>query len=147
MIKSVRLQRPDGESLYLSRPAGGSARSFTPAPPNQDDKLISRVAVAGPALAASRCFPVDVKPASDLTTDWVARHITVTHDALEIDVYAYAEADGFYVTLRAIEAGNGANRAESINTSAEGWAFKLAEYDWSDFAPEIGRLVRRASEN
>lgn len=146
VIKSVRFVRPDGESLYISRPAGGGPRAFKPAPPNQNDKLISRIAATGPGLAISRFFPVDVIPASELQTDWVARHITLTHDSLEIDVRAYAEADGFYVTLRAVEAGNGANRAQSINARAEGWAFELPEYDWSDFAPEISSLVRRASE-
>ena len=146
VIKSVRLVRPDGESLYLSRPAGGGPRSFKPAPPNQNDKLISRIAATGPGLAISRFFPVDVKPASELKTEWVARHISLTHDSLEIDVRAYAEADGFYVTLRAVEAGNGANRAQSINERAEGWAFQLPEYDWSDFAPEISNIVRRAAE-
>lgn len=144
VIKSVRLVRPNGDRLYLERPAGGSARSFRPAPPNQDDRLISRISVSGPGLAISRFYPTDVKPASELKTEWIARHITVTHDALEIDAYAYAEDDGYYVTLRAVEAGDGANRASSINAKAEGWAFKLAEYDWSDFAPEIDSLVRRA---
>ena len=147
VIKSVRLIRPDGESLYLSRPAGGGPRSFRPAPPNQNDELISRIAATGPGLAISRFFPLDVIPASELETDWVARHITLTHDALEIDIRAYAEAGGFYVTLRAVEAGNGANRAQSINERAEGWAFQLPEYDWSDFAAEISSLVRRAPEN
>ena len=144
VIKSVRLVRPDGESLYLSRPAGSGPRSFRPAPPNQNDQLVSRIAATGPALAITRFFPVDVKPASGLKTKWIARHITVTHDALEIDIRAYAEDDGFFVTLRAVEAGNGANRASSINARAEGWAFELAEYDWSDFAPELSSIVRRA---
>ena len=147
VIKSVRLVRPDGESLYLSRPAGGGPRAFRPAPPNQNDKLISRIAVTGPGLAISRFFPMDVKPASELETDWVARHITLTHDSLEVEINAYAEDDGFFITLRAIEAGNGANRAESINERAEGWAFKLPEYDWSDFAPEISSIVRRAEDD
>ncbi len=143
VIKSVRLIRPDRESLYLSRPAGGGPRSFRPAPPNQNDRLISRIAATGPGLAITRFFPTDVKPASELQTKWVARHITVTHDALEIDIRAYAEPDGFFVTLSAVEAGNGANRAESINQRSEGWAFQLSEYDWTDFAPEITTIVRR----
>jgi len=145
VVKSVRIMRPDGESLLLSREQGGGPRTFRPAPPNQDDRLLSRLAAAGPALAITRFFPTDVKPASDLQTEWVARHVTVTHDALEIDVHAYQEADGYYITMRAVEAGNGANRAESINAKAEGWAFKLSEIDWVDFAPEISSIVRRAS--
>lgn len=143
VIKSVRLVRPNGNSLYLSRPPGGGPRSFRPAPPNQNDRLTSRIAATGPGLAITRFFPTDVKPDSELKTKWIARHITVTHDALEIDVRAYAELDGFYVTLSAIEAGDGANRAGSINERANGWAFKLSEYDWTDFAPEISAIVRR----
>lgn len=146
VVKSVRIVRPNGDSLLLAREAGGGPRTFEPAPPNQDDRLISRLAAAGPALAITRFFPTDVKPASALKTDWVGRHITVTHDALEVDTRAYHEADGYYVTLRAVEAGNGANRAESINAKAEGWAFKLAEIDWVDFAPEISGIVVRAEE-
>ena len=147
VIKSVRLVRPDGDSLYLAREAGAGPRAFRPAPPNQNDVLRSRLAATGPALAVTRFFPSDVKPASRLQTEWVARHITVTHDALEVDVRAYAEPDGYFVTLRAVEAGNGANRAESINAKAEGWAFKLAEIDWADFAPELSSIVQRASES
>ena len=120
VIKSVRLVRPNGDSLYLERPVGGGPRTFKPAPPNQDDRLVSRIAASGPALAVTRFFPVDVKPASELTSNWVARHITVTHDALEVDVRAYAEDDGYYVTMRAVEAGNGAHRAASINAKADG---------------------------
>lgn len=144
VIKSVRLVRPDGDNLYLEREAGGGPRTFRPAPPNQDDVLLSRIAATGPALAITRFFPTDVKPASELKTEWVARHISVTHDALEVDVRAYKEADGFYVTMRAVEAGDGANRAESINAKAEGWAFRLSEFDWADFAPEISSIVKRA---
>jgi len=143
VIKSVRLTRgPD--SLYLERPTGGGPRTFRPAPPNQNDRLVSRLAAAGPALAITRLYPVDVKPVTELTTKAIARHITVTHDALEVDVQAHVEPDGYYITLRAVEAGNGANRAESINAKAEGWAFKLSEYDWQDFAPNINTIVRRA---
>lgn len=143
VIKSVRFVRPDGNSLLLAREQGDGTRAFRPAPPNQNDQLVSRLAAAGPALAITRFFPTDVKPSEDLETDWIARHITVTHDALEVDVKAYREEDGFYITLRAVEAGDGANRAGSINAKSEGWAFKLAELDWVDFAPEISSIVRR----
>ena len=74
----------------------------------------------------------------------MARHITETYDGLEIDLRAWNEPDGYWVTLRAVEAGEGARRAQTINDRAEGWAFKLTEYDWREFTPRITSIVRRA---
>jgi hypothetical protein len=105
--------------------------------------LISRLTTSGPALALSRLAPIDVKPASALETRRVGRHITSTHDGLEVDVSTYREPEGFYITLRAVEAGEGARRAETINTKAEGWAFRLTEFDWNEFTPPVRSIVRR----
>lgn len=145
-IRSVRLIDQNGKELYLRRPAGGGARSFVPAPPHQDDELISRLAASTTALAITRLSPnIDsVKPASALTTRPIGRHISETFDGLEIDLRAYREADGAWITLRAIEAGEGARRAQAINEKAEGWAFKLPEYDFQDYVPPISSLVIRA---
>lgn len=143
-ISAVRMTDSRGETLYLARSPGGGARSFTPAPPYQNDRLRSRLAASTPALAVSRLTPTGVKPASELTGRAVARHITQTHDGLEIDLRAWREPDGFWVTLRAVEAGEGARRAQTINDKAEGWAFKLTEYDWREFTPLVSSIVRRA---
>ena len=55
--------------------------------------------------------PPEVVDGFPLRTQPVARHITQTHDGLEVDVLAYRERDGYYITMRAIEAGEGAQRA------------------------------------
>lgn len=146
VVGAVRITDNSGESLYLNRAPGTGPRAFRPAPPNESDRLVSRLAASGPALALSRLAPIDVKPASALETNWLGRHITSTHDGLEVDVMAYREPDGFYVTMRAVEAGEGARRAETINTKAEGWAFKLTEFDWNDYTPPIRSIVDRPSE-
>ena len=91
----------------------------------------------------TRLSPLDVKPAADLLTQPVARHISETFDGLEIDLRAYREGDGVWVTLRAVEAGEGARRAEVINDKAEGWAFRLTDYDFQDFTPDVLSIVER----
>ncbi|KCZ88478.1 DUF4340 domain-containing protein [Hyphomonas jannaschiana] len=141
-VSAVRLFDKYGESLYLQRAVGTSERSFRPGPPYQDFRLISRLAASTPALALTRFQPTGVKPATELTTRPVGRHITETHDGLEVEVEAYREPDGFFVTLRAIEAGEGAHRGSTINDKATGWAFELSEYDWNDFTPAVSSIVR-----
>lgn len=142
-IRSIRITDSGNRSLYLRRGEGGDARSFRPAPPNQDDRLISRLAASTSALAITRLSPVDVKPAADLTSRPIARHISETFDGLEVDLRAYREASGLWVTLRAVEAGEGARRAEAINQKAEGWAFRLTDYDFQDFTPNVLSIVER----
>jgi hypothetical protein len=142
-VSAVRLTDEAGNSLYLKRSVGGSSRSFRPGPPYQDYRLVSRIAASTPALALTRLAPIDVKPAAELTTAAVARHITETHDGLEVDLKAYREPDGFYVTLRAIEAGEGARRGSTINEKASDWAFRLTEYDWAEFTPSVNSIVRK----
>lgn len=142
-ISSVRITDFAGRSLYLRRFEGGDARSFRPAPPNQDDSLISRLAASTTALAVTRLAPLDVKPASDLTSAPIARHISETFDGLEIDLNAYRDPTGLWVTLRAVEAGEGARRAEVINEKAEGWAFRITDYDFQDFTPNVLSIVER----
>jgi hypothetical protein len=141
-ISAVRLFDARGQSLYLQRSVGSSERAFRPAPPYQDYKLVSRIAVSGPAMALTRFAPIGVKPAAQLKTKPVARHITETHDGLEVDLRAYREADGYFITLRAIEAGQGANRGAAINERAQGWAFELTEIDWQDYTPRISDIVQ-----
>ena len=104
--------------------------------------LYSRIAVTGPALALTRFLPIGVKPAAALRTPAVARHITQTHDGLEVDVRAYRERDGFFITIRAVEAGEGAQRAAAINERTKGWAFQLTETDWADYTPLVSSIVR-----
>ncbi len=144
-IRSLRITDPLGRSLYLSRRPGSDARSFRPAPPNQNDTLISRLGASTTALAITRLSALDVKPESELTTPSIARHISETFDGLEVDLNAYREPDGLWVTLRAVEAGEGARRAEEINRKAEGWAFRLSDYDFQDFTPQVTSLVTRAN--
>ena len=147
VIAAVRLEDETGAELYLARAAGANARSFVPAPPYENERLISRLAPATTALTISRFAPIDVKPSAALQTRAIARHITSTYDGLEVDVSAYRESDGFYVTLRAVEAGEGARRAETINMKAEGWAFKLTEFDWNEFTPPVRSLIVRPQAN
>ena len=104
--------------------------------------MVSRLAASTPALALTRFAPIGVKPASKLQTRTVARHITETHDGLEVELRAFREPDGYFVTLRAIEAGEGAHRGSTINDKAEGWAYQLAEYDWNEFTPRVSSIVR-----
>ncbi|MEM8616834.1 MAG: DUF4340 domain-containing protein [Pseudomonadota bacterium] len=140
-IRSVRLFDQTGAELYLTRPAGGDRRSFVPAPPFEDLRLQSALAASTTALAITRLAPSDAKPVSALTSEPVARHISETFDGLEVDLSAYRERDGLWVTLRAIEAGEGARRAAAINTKTEGWAFRLPDYDFQDFTPLLSSLV------
>ena len=142
-IRSVRITDPRNRSLYLRRSEGGDTRSFRPAPPYQSDTLISRLAASTTALAVTRFSPLDVKPSGDLTTAPIARHISETFDGLEVDLYAYREPTGLWVTLRAVEAGEGARRAEVINEKAEGWAFRITDYDFQDFTPDVLSIVER----
>ena len=144
-IRSLRVTDELGRSLYLSRRPGSDARSFRPAPPNHNDTLISRLGASTTALAITRLSALDVKPADDLTTPSIARHISETFDGLEVDLKAYREPDGLWVTLRAVEAGEGARRAEAINSKAEGWAFRLSDYDFQDFTPDVTSLVTQAN--
>jgi hypothetical protein len=141
-VSAVRLTDEAGENLFLQREVGSSDRAFRPAPPFQNYRLTSRLAVTGPALALTRFLPIGVKPAASLRTQPVARHITQTHDGLEVDVRAYRERDGYFITLRAIEAGEGAMRAEAINAQASGWAFELTATDWADYTHRVSDIVR-----
>lgn len=142
-IRSVRITDSSNRTLYLRRNVGGDARSFKPAPPNQDDTLISRLSASTTALAVTRLTPLDVKPMADLTTAPIAQHISETFDGLEISLFAYREPGGLWVTLRAVEAGEGARRAEVINERAEGWAFRITDYDFQDFTPDVLSIVER----
>lgn len=141
-VSAVRLTDSEGQSLFLQREVGSSDRAFRPAPPFQTYRLTSRLAVTGPALALTRFLPIGVKPAASLRTETVARHITQTHDGLEVDVRAYRERDGYFITMRAIEAGEGATRAAAINERAAGWAFELTATDWADYTPLVSTIVR-----
>jgi Domain of unknown function (DUF4340) len=143
-IRSIRILDSNSQSVYLRRREGEDTRSFRPAPPNQDDRLISRFAASSTALAVTRLAPADIKPASDLTTQPIAQHISETFDGLELDVKAYREPYGLWLTIRAIEAGEGARRAQVINARAEGWAFRVSDYDFQDFTPLVSSLVERA---
>lgn len=141
-VSAVRLTDRSGAATYLTRTPGSGPRSFRPAPPYQDDVVASALGVSTTALAITRLAPVNVKPASELAGRATSRHITETFDGLEIDLRAWRQEDGFWVTLRAIEAGEGARRARTINERADGWAFELSQFDWQEFAPDISSLVR-----
>lgn len=141
-VSAVRLTDARGASLYLQRRVGAGDQDFRPAPPYETYNLVNRLAAAGPALALARLQPTGVKPAAALSTRPVARHITETHDGLEVDVRGYREEDGYFLTMRAIEAGEGANRASVINQRATGWAFRISEIDWADFAPSVSSIAR-----
>ena len=146
-VSAVRLIDASGASLFLQRTIGASDRAFRPAPPQEDYELVNRLVTTGPALALTRFQPVGVKPASSLKTRPIGRHITQTHDGLEVDVRPYREADGYFVTLRAIEAGEGAHRGGAINERANGWAFQISEVDWMDFTPLIESIARPPGES
>lgn len=141
-ISALRITDAEGASLYLQRTVGSSERAFRPAPPYENYRLVSRLAVTGPALALTRFLPVGVKPAAALRTQPVGRHITETHDGLEVDVSAYAERDGYFITMRAVEAGEGAQRAAAINERTRGWAFQVSATDWADYTPLVSSIVR-----
>lgn len=140
-VSAIRLTDATGASLYLQRTIGSSERAFSPAPPYEDYELVNRLVTSGPALALTRFQPIGVRPASELKTKPRGQHITQTHDGLEVEVHPYREASGFYVTLRAIEAGEGAHRGQAINARAGGWAFEISEIDWMDFTPTISSIA------
>ena len=141
-VAAIRLTDMAGRSLYLRRFTGESDQAFRPAPPFQDYERTNRLVTTGPALALARLQPLGVKPESALQSRPVARHVTETFDGLEVDVQAWREPDGLYITLRAVEAGEGAHRAAAINTRASGWAFRLSEVDWADFTPPVDAIAR-----
>lgn len=141
-IAAVRLTDWRGAAIFLRRNAGEPAQAFRPGPPDQDRRLTSAIAAAGPALALARFAPLDAKRADQLETPPVARHVTLTFDGLEVAVEAYREPDGLFVTMRAVEAGEGARRAETINQRAGGWAFRLTDLDWSEYTTPIDQIVR-----
>lgn len=141
-IGTVELTDGTGRQLRLSRPVGAGPRDFALAAGMDGFRLSSRLAASAPALALARFSPLDVKPASALSTQPLARHVTITHDGLEVVASAYREADGLFVTLRAVEAGEGAARAAAINDRADGWAFELSDYDWADFAPPLASIAQ-----
>lgn len=141
-VSAVRLTDRTGASLFLQRTVGSSDRAFRPAPPYQDYELVNRLVTTGPALALTRFQPIGVKPAARLKTRPTGQHITQTHDGLEVEVRPYREADGYYVTLRAIEAGEGAHRGQAVNARAGGWAFRISEVDWMDFTPAVSSIAR-----
>lgn len=143
-ISSLRVTDVTGRSVYLKRQPGNNERSFRPAPPNQTDRIRDRLAISSTALAITRLSALDAKPASDLTTPRIAQHISETFDGLEVNLKAHREPDGLWVTLRAIEAGEGARRAQAINDKAEGWAFRISDYDFQDFTPLVSSLVARS---
>ncbi|MEM1105331.1 MAG: hypothetical protein AAGH87_03000 [Pseudomonadota bacterium] len=143
-IEGVVLEAGNGERLHLVRQAGGGPRDFVPGPAHSGERLVSRLAAATPALALSRFSPLGVIPETELQSAPVARHTTLTQDGLEVIAQAYEEPGGVYLTLRAVEAAEGARRAEAINARAAGWAFRLSRYDWGDFTPEISDIVERA---
>ncbi len=143
-ISAVRLTDPSGASAFLQRSVGSGDRAFRPGPPFETWRVADRAAASATALALSRFQPIGVKPASALSTRPVARHVTLTYDGLEVEAHAYREADGFFITVRAVEAGEGASRGETINERASGWAFRLTELDWREFTPPVSRIMRPA---
>lgn len=142
-IEGAVLVGNDDRRLHLTRQPGGGPRDFMLGPRHEDLRITNPLAAATPALALSRFAPLGVKPAGELTTQRVARHITLTQDGLEVITDAYDEPDGNFLTVRAVEAAEGAHRAAAINARAEGWAFEVARYDWADFTAPIDEIVRR----
>lgn len=145
-IRAIRLRDAEQRGLYLTRAPGTDARAFMPAPPYASNRIISLLGVRTSALALSRLAPRGAKPKAELQTTPIGTHITETFDGLEIRVQAYREADGLWITLRAIEAGEGARRAEAINLKADGWAFRLSPFDFEDFVPSVSGLVAGPDE-
>ena len=142
-IAGVVLTDERGETLHLTRPPDSGPRDFVPAPGFEENRLVNRLAAATPSLALSRFAPLSVKPLTDLETDPISRHVTLTKDGLEVIADAFEEPDGPYLTIRAVEAAEGARRAEAINARAAGWAFKLSRYDWADYTVPISDIVER----
>ena len=142
-IEGAVLEPGNGERLHLVRKANGGPRDFIPGPAHQGERLVSGLAAATPSLALSRFSPLDVKPAAELETSRVARHVTLTKDGLEVVTDAFEEADGYYLTIHAVEADEGARRAADINARAEGWAFRVSRFDWADFVVPISDIIER----
>ncbi len=142
-LRAVRLYDAAGQTAYFRRQAGDGPDRFIPAPPHASDRARDPRAISTTATAISRLAPQDVRPADTLTTRRVARHVSETFDDLELDLEAYDEPGGYWITLRAVEAGDGARRAAAINARSEGWAFRVTGLDFQDFTPRISDLVAR----
>ena len=142
-LRALRLYDSAGQTAYFMRAPGQGPLAFRPAAPHAHDQLRDPAALSRSALALSSLTFTDAKPATGLTTSPVGRHISETFDELELDLQAYRELDGLWVTLRAIEAGNGARRAASLNERTEGWAFRVSSMDFEALTPAVADLVTR----
>lgn len=142
-LEAVRLYDGDGRTAYFRREAGDPPDAYRPAPPHMSDQVRNRFALSETALAISGVSFLDARPAGDLVTEPVARHISETFDDLEIELQAHREPDGLWVTLHAREAGDGARRAAFLNARATGWAFRVSSLDFNALTPTVSDLVNR----
>jgi hypothetical protein len=123
-IASVSGQRL-GEAGYaiVRRPDGG----FAPVDgaPN--------VTATTSAIALTKWAPLDVKPASALTRDPVATHVTTLRDGLVISVAAYDEGGRYFAVVSAQATTPEATpQAATINQRSDNWAFELDSTQFAD---------------
>lgn len=140
-IKSLKLTDVFGESIELSRSDGNNSRGFKPSGAYVEDQLVSRLAASTTAMALSRLSPINVRPASDLTTEPISIHRTETFSGLQVTLKAFREPTGAFVTLEA----ESSETSMFINAKTAGWAFEISEYDFQDFTPQVLTLVLRSS--
>ncbi|MEL6257746.1 MAG: DUF4340 domain-containing protein [Pseudomonadota bacterium] len=140
-VRAAKLTDASGRSLMLTRSRGSGLRGFSLSPANDQLQLVSPLSAASAALALPRLAPINVVAKKNLSGSPVARHVTMTFDGLEVDTRAYKQDDRFFVTIRAIEAGEGAARAKTINANAADWAFEVTELDWVEFAAPLGSIA------
>lgn len=123
-IASVSGQRR-GEAGYgiIRRPDGG----FAPVDGTPN------VTATTSAIALTKWAPLDVKPASALTSDPVATHVTTMRDGLVISVTAYDEGERYFAAVSAQATTPEATlEAEKINQRSDNWAFALDATQFAD---------------
>jgi hypothetical protein len=85
------------------------------------------------AIALTKWMPLDVKPASALTGDPIATHITNLRDGLVISVTAYNESGRYFAAVSAdATTSETALEAQKINQRSDNWAFELDGTQFAD---------------
>jgi hypothetical protein len=141
-IASVELIPQRGPAYLIARP--DPQTPFALVRPFAGVPVISQQAVDGPATAATRFRPIDVRPIASLAVPRVSFHRTRTFDGLVVDVAGFEEGGRIWLTVRAeASAPERQPEADAINAAASPWAFGFTRYDWADYAAPIDTVINR----
>jgi hypothetical protein len=94
---------------------------------------VANVTATTSAIAISKWSPIDVKPASELTRDPVATHVTSLRDGLVISLTAYEDDGRYFVAVSADARAPESNEAATtLNQRSDGWAFEIDATQFAD---------------